>query len=344
MSSLGSAIFPVSAEAATVGASMLASGARFARPVNLSFIHIGGGLNLTGAVAGSIDLANAVIANDLTLGDRDSRLQWQSPAPPLGAPGSGKAPAGPGWWPVAPDRHAARCDADRGQDQPAFVLRNARIGALQDTAQAWPATIDLEGFKYDRLGGVGGSGEADMRHRPADQWRDWLERDRVFSTQPYAQLARVLLAAGHRDTADSIEYAGRERERCVALARGDWRGGTWLTFLWAVAGYGIGTYTFRVLYWVGGLAILGALVLLTARKARRRGLLWCLGASLQRLLPVVAFNKGCKDFFDNPPPGAEGDTRNLNGLQAAFFSVFALAGWVLGFVLLAAMATLTPKG
>ena len=224
-----------------------------------------------------------------------------------------------------------------------MVLRNTHAGTLQDNVAAWPVELDLEGFTYDRIGGFGGTGEADMRKRSPQQWADWLDRDPVFSTQPYTQLAGVLLASGHRDTAETIRYYGRERERREALARGDWRGGVWLTFLWAVAGYGIGTYTFRVLYWVGGLTLLGTVMLLFSRNARRRGLLWCCGACLQHLLPVVEFNKEFKVFFDNPP-AEEGQKRNLNGVQVAFFSALALAGWVLGIVLLAAMSNLAPKG
>lgn len=329
------------AEAITVGASILVDDARFDEKLDLSFAHIGGGLNLTGAVASSIDLTDAAIASDLTLGNSESHLQWRCPGSPAADAGGNTAPSGTGWPLGDQGWRSASCGKD---DVPAMILRNARIGALQDSAGAWPPALDLEGFKYDRLGGIGGFEEADMRRRSPAQWQDWLDRDATFSTQPYTQLAGVLLAAGHRDTAEAIQYFGRERERREALARGDLRGGAWLTFLWAVAGYGIGTYTFRVLYWVVGLTVLGTLVLLTAPKARRHGLLWCFGASLQRLLPVVEFNKRFKDFFDNPPPSNDEEVSNLNGVQAAFFSILALAGWVLGFVLLAAMTNLTPKG
>lgn len=329
------------AEGATIGKSLLAYNAHFAQPVNLTFTQIAGGINLAGATANLIDLTNAVIENDLTLGATASQLQWRCLGLPPADSSGDKAPSAPSWPLGDQSWHSASCASG---DVPTIVLRNARIGALQDTAASWPPNLDLEGFKYDHLGGVGGTGAADMRKRSPEQWRDWLDRDRVFSTQPYTQLASVLLAAGHRDTAEAIQYFGRERERGEALARGDWSTGTWLTFLWAVAGYGIGTYTFRVLYWVGGLTVLGTLVLLTAGKARRHGLVWCFGASLQRLLPIIEFNRSFNDFFENPPPATDGEKRNLNGFQVFFFSVLALTGWVLGFVLLAAMTNLTPKG
>jgi hypothetical protein len=172
-----------------------------------------------------------------------------------------------------------------------LILRNAQVGALQDSVDAWPPTLDLEGFKYDRLGGFGGEGADDMRQRPPKQWEDWLERDRTFSTQPYTQLANVLLTAGRRDTAEAIQYYGHERERAEAWKHGDWSVWIWLTFLSGVAGYGIGNYTFRALWWVLGLTVLGAMVLWFSPYARSRGVWWRLGASLHRLLPIVELNK-----------------------------------------------------
>jgi hypothetical protein len=117
-----------------------------------------------------------------------------------------------------------------------------------------------------------------------------------------------------------------------------------------VAGYGIGLYTFRVLWWVLGLTVLGAVVLWHSPYARSRGALWRLGASLHRLLPIVELNKEFKDFFDNAPPTYPGAPPNfdrvppnLNRFQVAFFSWIALMGWILAFFLAAAMSGLTPK-
>jgi hypothetical protein len=73
-------------------------------------------------------------------------------------------------------------------------------------------------------------------------------------------------------------------------------------------------------------------------------LLWRLGASLHRLLPVVELSKEFKDFFDNPQPSNAEEPRNLNRWQTAYFAGHAIAGWVLGLFLLAAMSGLTQKG
>ena len=98
-----------------------------------------------------------------------------------------------------------------------------------------------------------------------------------------------------------------------------------------------------MLYWVAGLTAIGAVVLWFSPNARARGPLWMLGVSLHRLLPVVELNKEFKDFFENPKPTADGEQRNLAGWQVVFFSGSG-GGWILGFILLAAMGGLIPKG
>jgi hypothetical protein len=223
---------------------------------------------------------------------------------------------------------------------PRLILRNAHVDAFQDSDKAWPDTIDLEGFHYDRIGGLRGSGPNEYS---SEQWTDWLARYRTFSPQPYTQLSTALAAAGHREMAEAIQFAGRERERDELWNRRHLGAWAWLTFLSVVSGYGIGLYTFRVLWWVLLLTILGAIVLRYSPNARRHGFLWRLGASLHRLLPVVELSKEFKVFFDNPPPQGD-EPRNLNRFQTAYFAAQAIAGWVLGFFLLAAMGGLTQKG
>lgn len=72
-----------------------------------------------------------------------------------------------------------------------------------------------------------------------------------------------------------------------------------------VAGFGIGTYTFRVLLWVLGFPLAGMALLLctvSATDAGHRGplWLWCFGASLARLLPGIEINKELTEFFNDP--------------------------------------------
>jgi hypothetical protein len=322
-----------------------------------------GDVILAGATVGSLDLSSATVAGiDLSdmSGAAGSELQlrglkWRCRVTGTERENSGTSQAtvreGPNKWPLGdPLWRKARCDGTE-ESLPTLILRNAHFAALQDDLDSWPPVMDLEGLRYDSLGGMGGVGSADLRQRTPQQWIDWLARDRTFSSQPYNQLATVLTGAGRRETADAILFAGRERERDenwsrpgVGLwqwLRHDFPSWIWLSFLSAVAGYGIGTYTFRVLWWVMGLTILGAAVLWFSPYARERSLAWRLGASLHRLLPVVELSKEFKDFFDNTEEPDK--PRKLDGWLIAFFSGIALAGWVLGFFLLAAMGGLTQK-
>ena len=71
------------------------------------------------------------------------------------------------------------------------------------------------------------------------------------------------------------------------------------------------------------------------RVARAKGVPWCIGCSLEKLLPIIELSREFGDFLNDP------DRERLRGWQIAFFSGFALWGWVLGLVLVAAMSGLT---
>jgi hypothetical protein len=225
---------------------------------------------------------------------------------------------------------------------------------VQDDELAWPAHLSLEGFNYGHLSGGEG--------RPIEWWRDWLSRDPTYSAKPYAQLAGVLASAGNRDGAADIRFSGRDRER-TELLRGcgwlqdlgwvkrpddarpcRWGSGFGLSALQAFVGYGIGTYTFRALYAALALAVMGTLILCFApgvrgirppnwavtrarRGQRQKSLLWCFGASLQRVLPLVTISAEFSDFFNDPR------RERLRSWQHVAFGVLVLCGWVLaGFV------------
>jgi hypothetical protein len=92
--------------------------------------------------------------------------------------------------------------------------------------------------------------------------------------------------------------------------------------------------------WVLGFSLGGALLLwctVLAARTENRGLLWCFGASLSRLLPVIEINKEFTEFFNDP------ERARLNWWQSIFFSVFGIVGWVLGAVLAVAVSGLTQS-
>jgi hypothetical protein len=206
-----------------------------------------------------------------------------------------------------------------------------------DAKDAWPAKkgqLHLDGFSFNHLGGFEGETEQKMRDRGMDWWdKNWVRLDPDYSPAPYAQLAAALTNAGDPDAANEIRYYGRVRER--EKEKG-WSY-IWSGALQYVAGFGIGTYTFQVLYWVFGISLFGALYLKTSVQGVRdenHGLIWCFGASRSRLLPGIDINRDFKDFFDNS------NRAMLTNLQNFIFSVMGIVGWILAAILVAAVSGL----
>jgi hypothetical protein len=218
-----------------------------------------------------------------------------------------------------------------------LILINTRIANLSDEENAWPSEghLRLDGFSFGRLGGFEIDTGREMRRRGMSWWDNWARRDPAYSPTPYEQLAAALVAAGDRDAADEIRFLGRVRQRQTDM---NWGSRIFSGILQYGAGFGIGGYTFRVLYWVILISIAGAVYLWTCvPAAHTHGPIWCLGASLARLLPVIEVNKEFTDFFNDP------DRKRLTGWQSFVFSLVGLVGWVLGLVLLAAISGLTQK-
>jgi hypothetical protein len=204
-------------------------------------------------------------------------------------------------------------------------------------ANGWPTgrTMDLEGFTYGHLGSTSGAEGVDMRGRDVCWWRWWLERDNEFSSQPYVQLASVMTAHGDQDNAAHILYYGRVRETQMAWDAGNYFRWMLLALLNILAGYGIGSYTFRVLWWIVGLTAIGVVLLKRSPGAVQKTLLWRAGASLNRVLPGIEINREFVTFFDDP------ERQRLRDWQVVLFSAFVVVGWVLGLFLVAAMSGLT---
>ena len=228
-------------------------------------------------------------------------------------------------------------------DQPTIGdlnLSNAHAGSLLDDwnppdhgkplddVRPWPKTMRLDGFTFSRLA------KHDMIERSHNWWDDWARRDRSNSSYPYEQLAAAHAAAGDRDAADDFHYD----ERVRAAESASWRDRAVSYVLGWGAGYGIGYYMFRALYWVIGLSVVGALILrfqVRSVAEGNHGIFWCFGASVDRLLPFITLKKEFSDFFNEP------QVNKFTRWQDLFFIVFGLLGWVLGAVVLAAMGTFT---
>jgi hypothetical protein len=281
----------------------MGGGTVFRETVYLPYLHVGGYLDLRQGAFVKIDLSGSSVGQELRLssftGPREKPMDVE-------------------WRPL-------------DSTSPVLTLRNAQAGTLHDSVGAWPDRVDLDGFTYARLGA--GS------NRTVEQWNNWLKKStyagKRFNPQPYTYLAKVLNEAGNRDEGQALQFAAREGERRQALADRNW--GRWigLSVLRWLCGYGIGVYTFIVVPWVICSVAVGVIALRFSRVACAKGILWCTGASMERLLPIAELNKEFSEFFYDP------QRERLRPWQLAFFGFYGLWGWVLGLVLIAAMSGLT---
>jgi hypothetical protein len=312
----------VGAEGINVHGDVFLGQGEFKQPVTMTFANIAGKLDLTEGTFSKVDLTDTTVGQELVLGSgltspqAKKALHWSPPSP--GA---------------------------------ALILRNAHARTFQSRLEQasnnpiddWPDHVDLDGFIYDELDDHSFEGTK-QRLRA---WEKWLTKSTggaedgaeatPFNPQPYALLAKRLDDQGERDAANELRYIAREKERADAATVGGWLSGRWwlLSALKWLIGYGIGFGPFKVVYWVIGSILLGVLLLLPSREARHKGVLWCVGATTERLLPIIELNKEFADFFDDQR------RKRLAGWQIAFFSVYALWGWLLGLLLVAAMSGLT---
>jgi hypothetical protein len=291
------------ADSLQAGGDLFMRDARYAQPVVMAFAHLSGNMDLRGATLASLNLWGASVAGDLRLGGSYNSVQWTD----------------------------------------SLNLRNAHASNLMDAMDAWPAPehLHLDGFTFVHLGGREDDPGAKTSPREVGWWdKEWAQRDTEYSSVPYAQLAAVFTSSGDRDAANSIRYLGRERERKAACQQHSWGACITLTALGYVAGYGIGYHTFFVLPWVLGFSLAGAALLwwtVPAARTEQRGRLWCFGASLARLLPVIEINKEFTEFFNDP------ERARLNRWQSILFSALGIVGWGLGLVLIAAVSGLTQS-
>lgn len=277
-----------------VGASLFFRGAaEFRGGIDLISAEVGGDLILSGGEFGPVDFTATRVKGDLILASESLSL--------------------PRW-----------------RDDAHLDLRNAAVGAIQDRiagkADAWPKSVQLNGFTYERLGGVGDAEkESDLARRESAWFVDWLSRDPTYSPQPYEQLARVLRESGQISEAYDVLYAGRERERRQTL--GLERVG--LELLRATIGYGYGVRYFRALLWVAAFVVLGVLVLRFSGEGRRNHMPWGIAFSLDMLLPIIRL----RDYHYNKV--------ELQGWVRYYFYAHKIMGYVLASFLIAGLAGLT---
>ena len=171
----------------------------------------------------------------------------------------------------------------RWRPKTTLTLRNVTAGAIQDARNAWPDTLELDGFTYSRLGGfTGGETNDVMNQRDARWFIKWLSKQAEFSPQPYEYLAKMLRNGGRMKAARKVLFAGKERERskecrsknpkkpkACDLSELSW---VWLSTLRAFIGYGY--YMGQAAYWAFSLTIIGMFVLHLSNQDKKHKLKW----------------------------------------------------------------------
>ncbi|MGH7381602.1 MAG: hypothetical protein ACREKR_05150 [Candidatus Methylomirabilales bacterium] len=197
-----------------------------------------------------------------------------------------------------------------------LTLRNTEVESFQDRMDTWPGKLELDGFQYTSL--------SELSHRQVCWFIEWLGKQPLYSPQPYQQLANVLRKAGHRQRANDVLYAGKERERKQAKGR-QW---AWLTALKWVIGYG-----FRIYYtlpWLLALIVAGALVLRVTNQGPLNGMPYGFSYSVDMLLPIIELSKR---HYEIP----------LEGFARYYFYFHKLMGWILASFIVAGITGLTEK-
>jgi hypothetical protein len=214
-----------------------------------------------------------------------------------------------------------------------LTLRNVHVGALQDTKEAWnlkEGALDLDGFSYDRLGGLRSEKGSSMASRKKD-WLmgNWLAKQRdyntVFQPQPFRQLAKVLRVSGHTHKADDILYAMREHQRTLPSTSISEKIPLYAS--WALLGYG---YTvWRAGIWFFGLVLLGASIAGMAPVRRGHGYWHRFFFSLESAVPLIDLSPLNERYALQLTPGVD-----------RYFHFHKIAGLVLVSVLVAGMTGL----
>ncbi|MEM7425334.1 MAG: hypothetical protein AAF441_04525 [Pseudomonadota bacterium] len=281
----------------SVKGDVLMNGAAVFNTVNLQSSTIGDGLAVdTARVSGLLDITNAKINGELTLNLGD------------------QPPGDVAWGPGA-----------------SFILQNTTIGALNDSRTAWfykdrPNNfipLDLKGFTYATLGGIGEGNSENMAQREVDWHLGWLQAqtntENLFTPQPYQQLAKVVGELGFASKRDEILYAMRDSERTsnnISAGRK-----TWLTMQWLVIGYGY--ENLRALVPFGLLVLFGVWAGRFAESTRKISPLKRFWFSLDRALPFVEL--GLANDIE-PPKNWVGSYYYIHAILGFILASFLFAG------------------
>ena len=239
---------------------------RFLKKVNLDRAQIGGGINLSEAIfEGKLSTDNTHVGTDFTMSrTRRSDLSNGTTAS-LRLLQVGRtldlADAVANNLDLSGSRITGELRlvkvAWRGDQK--LILRNTHTSVLHYSGSAWPEQVVLDGFTYERLGGIGESSDDETGQASRDDF-EWIKKNRPYSPQPYEQLANVLRKMGEPAKAEDVLYGGREKARHAARDKSILRY-IGMSLLNSTIGYGLGYRYFWCLKWVAGLVAIGFAVL-----------------------------------------------------------------------------------
>ncbi len=319
-------------EAANFGSELQLNGTKFSKTAFFNNIKVANQIKLDDTIGTFFDLSG-ISAQSLSL----RRVSWWCYGSTLWTDNSPSSKdlhkTHPATWPLGSEIWKNfSCENGKPEDIPALSLQNARLNVLRSTSGSWPPTLYLQGLHFDREDSLADTLYDKLYQRTSMEWIDWLARDRIFSVEPYTQLSSVFLAAGNRRIAEDIQIAGSDRDRDSSWSDGDWYYWFWMKLFGYTVGYGIGSYTFRVLIPIIILLVAGVIVGRFLSPIRKHSAYWWLFASLHRLLPVIGLGKEFDEHFN--------ENGNLSRYQRLYFVIHTLSGWVLGGFLLAALGKL----
>ena len=110
---------------------------------------------------------------------------------------------------------------------------------------------------------------------------------------------------------------------------------------WTI-GYGLGSRYFRVLWWVGGMTLLGALSLIVVGSHPLGNLPRLVVASLDQLLPIITLDKVHDTLIFGDASATPPVDPQPYGLLVYFYA-HKIAGWVLASFLVAGLSGLTQR-
>ncbi|MCH8859225.1 MAG: hypothetical protein IID54_06560, partial [Proteobacteria bacterium] len=311
---------------AKVGGQLSASGSTFDGLFDADRLEVAGSLFMRdGASFKDVHLNGAVIGTHLQLRDSDFDGHLNLSSATIGDELHLNSPR-----PVSKNRKQGdeNFPPPRWSKTSRLTLRNARVGALNDTEDAWPGRLDLTGFTYDRLGGLRSTKDSAMSGRSNKWLLKWLAKqdgyETTYNPQPFEQLAKVLRNSGYPGKADAILFAARNHQRDSPTT--PWLTKAKLWIQWGLIGYGYNNLI--ALLWFLGLTVFGTWICgksSIGRGMRRSKRYWY---SFDTALPLIALNKQ-HDLFTH------------TGGVLVYFYVHKIAGFVLVSFLVAGLAGLT---